>query len=64
MATSEVELPAWERRRLQRLVGDGEVARAQLIQANLRLVVSIAKRYAIGRGMLLLWTWCRKATSA
>ncbi len=41
------------RRRLKRQMGDGDVARAMLIQANLRLVVSIAKRY-VGRGMLLL----------
>ncbi len=41
------------RRRLKRLLGDGEVAKAQLIQANLRLVVSIAKRY-VGRGMQFL----------
>ncbi len=42
-----------ERRRLQRLARDGELAKQELIQANLRLVVSVAKRYN-GRGMALL----------
>jgi RNA polymerase primary sigma factor len=42
-----------ERRRLERLVRKGEDAKAELTQANLRLVVSIAKRY-VGRGMQIL----------
>ncbi len=37
----------------QKLVKDGDVAKQKLAEANLRLVVSIAKRYA-GRGMLFL----------
>jgi RNA polymerase primary sigma factor len=42
-----------ERARLDRVVRDGERARDELTRANLRLVVSIAKRY-VGRGMVLL----------
>ncbi|MBI4936103.1 MAG: RNA polymerase sigma factor RpoD [Actinobacteria bacterium] len=42
-----------EQRRLLRLVHNGQRAKSELIQANLRLVVSIAKRYS-GRGMQFL----------
>nr|WP_204860424.1 RNA polymerase sigma factor RpoD [Pseudoflavonifractor phocaeensis] len=42
-----------ELKELRRLVKRGEAAKQRLAEANLRLVVSIAKRY-VGRGMLFL----------
>ncbi|HIU04503.1 MAG TPA: RNA polymerase sigma factor RpoD [Candidatus Coprousia avicola] len=49
----EMELTRAEKRRLMRIEQVGLDAKQALISANLRLVVSIAKRY-VGRGMLFL----------
>ena len=47
------EIPAELRRELEKAIKKGERARQRLAEANLRLVVSIAKRY-VGRGMQFL----------
>jgi RNA polymerase primary sigma factor len=49
----EPHLPDAERLDLQRVVDDGENARRRLIECNLRLVVSVARRY-LNRGLSFL----------
>ena len=53
LAASGEVLEVRERRQLEKIRRDGERAKEDLTQANLRLVVSIAKRY-MGRGMHIL----------
>jgi RNA polymerase primary sigma factor len=53
MASANGDLSPEDKDRFSATVVDGHRAKRQLIEANLRLVVSIAKRY-VGRGMLLL----------
>jgi RNA polymerase primary sigma factor len=53
LATEADNLAPKLRRELQWIANDGHLAKNHLLEANLRLVVSLAKRYT-GRGMLFL----------
>jgi len=53
MLETTESMPAGRRSDLRTLVRDGRAAKNHLLEANLRLVVSLAKRYT-GRGMPLL----------
>jgi RNA polymerase nonessential primary-like sigma factor len=53
MLDSVDKLHSTRRNELRQLVADGHLAKNHLLEANLRLVVSLAKRYT-GRGMPLL----------
>ena len=53
LKASGEEIPEKLRRELEKTIKKGEKARQRLAEANLRLVVSIAKRY-VGRGMQFL----------
>ncbi|HEX2035060.1 MAG TPA: sigma-70 family RNA polymerase sigma factor [Chloroflexota bacterium] len=50
---ADPDLPREQRRQLRLLAAAGEGARCHMIEANLRLVVSVAKKY-MGRGLSLL----------